>query len=116
MVATLRNLRIGKRMEGRGKGSKNTNSFRERSIYLELDEGIKKDYKEIKEALLHYLRPPETRCIVLHEFESRKSLPGESPQEFLYSLKQLLIKAIPEMDMYAREQVLLHRFISGHIC
>ena len=83
------------------------------AVYLELDEGIKKDYKEIKQALLHYFQPPETRFIVLHEFESRKLLPGESPQEFLHSLKQLLTKAIPEMDMYAREQLLLHRFLSG---
>ena len=26
------------------------------AVYLELDEGIKKDYKEIKQALLHYFR------------------------------------------------------------
>ena len=40
-------------------------------------------------------------------------LPGESPQEFLHAIKQLLGKAIPEMDDRSREQLLLHRFLSG---
>ena len=83
------------------------------AVYMEFHEELKKDFRGIKEALLKYFRPPESRFIVLHEFESRKNLPGESPQEFLYSLKQLLTKAIPDMDMDAREQLLLHRFLSG---
>ena len=39
-------------------------------------------------------------------------VPGESSQEFLHVIKRLLAKAIPEMDG-AREQLLLHRFLSG---
>ena len=39
-------------------------------------------------------------------------LPGESPQEFIHAIKQLLGKAIPEMDEKSRE-LLLHRFLSG---
>ena len=82
-------------------------------VYLELPGELRKDYNSIKRALLDSFHPREARFIALNQFESRKMLPGESPQEFLYSIKQLLNQAIPDMDEAAREQLLLHRFLSG---
>ena len=83
------------------------------AVYLELDEETRKEYQALKGTLMNSFQPPETRFIALDEFESRKILPGESPQEFLHVLKQRLAKAIPNMDRNAREQLLLHRFLSG---
>ena len=79
-------------------------------VYLDLTEEY---YGAVKTALLNAFQPPEARFVFLHEFENRKMVPGESPQEFLHVIKRLLAKAIPEMDEGAREQLLLHRFLSG---
>ena len=101
-------------MEGKGKGFADSNSFKESlSVYLDLNEGDRKDYQAVKNALFNAFQPAEARFLSLQEYECRKMHPGESPQEFLYAIKRLLSKAIPEMDEGAREQLLLHRFLSG---
>ena len=83
------------------------------AVYLDIPEEDRKVYENVKHALVRAFQPPEARFIALHEFETRKMLPGESPQEFLYSIKQLLRKAVPGMEEDSREQLLLHRFLSG---
>ncbi|KAI6660032.1 polyprotein [Oopsacas minuta] len=80
------------------------------AVYLELSTEERKDYRHVRDTLLNAFQPPEARFIALQEFESRRMLPGESPQEFLHYIKWSLNKAIPEMDDGAREQLLLHRF------
>ena len=83
------------------------------AIFLDIPEDDREVYENVKQALVRVFQPPEARFIALHEFETRKILPGESLQEFLYSIKQLLRKAVPGMEEDSREQLLLHRFLSG---
>ena len=83
------------------------------AVYLESEEETRKEYQALKGTLMNSFQPPETRFIALDEFDSRKILHGESPQEFLHVLKQRLAKAIPDIDRNARKQLLLHCFHSG---
>ena len=51
--------------------------------------------------------------IPLDEFHKRKLQPGESLSLFVYDLKRLLIQAMPDIDIDARDQLLLHQFLTG---
>ena len=57
--------------------------------------------------------PKESRFQAMEEFKSRKQLPGETPHAYLYVLKHLLSKALPELEGAAKEDLLLHHFIDG---
>ena len=83
------------------------------AVYLDLNASDRKDYQAVKNALLNAFQPPEARFISLQEYERKKMYPGEYLQEFLYAIKRLLVRAIPEMDEGSREQLLLHMFLSG---
>ena len=51
--------------------------------------------------------------ISLDEFHQRKLRPGEALPVFVYDLKKLLARAMPELDQAAREPLLLHQFLTG---
>ena len=51
--------------------------------------------------------------IPLDEFHKRKLQPVESLSLFVYDLKRLLIQAMPDIDIDARNQLLLHQFLMG---
>ena len=51
--------------------------------------------------------------IPLDEFHKRKLQPGESLSLFVHELKRLLLQAMPDIDTNARDQLLLHQFLTG---
>lgn len=81
--------------------------------YLELSDDDKKDYSKIKRALSDEFVPDATRFQAMKEFERRKQIPGETPHAYLFNLKRLLGRALPDLDGVAKEALLLHHFIDG---
>ena len=81
--------------------------------YLEMPNDVKKDIGKIETALTKELIPEEVRVHELHEFESRKQLPGESPHTYLFHLKKLLGVALPQLNEETSETKLLQHFIAG---
>ena len=54
-----------------------------------------------------------TSFTTLEQFHQRKFVPGEALSLFLHELKQLLDQAMPMLEARAREQLLLHQFLSA---
>jgi hypothetical protein len=82
-------------------------------VYLEVPEGQRNDYSVIKAALKKEFLPHESRFQAMTEFEGRKQFPGESAHAFLFNLKRLLDRALPDLEGQAKEDILLHHFIDG---
>lgn len=81
--------------------------------YLEMSDDDKKDIGKIETALTKEFIPEEVRVHTLHEFESRKQLPGESPYAYLFRLKKLLEVALLQLNEETSETMLLQHFIAG---
>ena len=80
-------------------------------MWLELSEEDKDDYSKAKKAIKNKLLP--TVFSALDKFNRRLMLPGETLPLFLHNLKRLLDQAMPDLPQDAREQLLLHQFLSG---
>ena len=80
--------------------------------YLEMPNDDKKDIGKIKTALTKEFIPKDVRVHVLHEFECRKQLPGESPHAYLFRLK-LLEVVLPQLNEETSGTMLLQHFIAG---
>ena len=50
---------------------------------------------------------------LLNKFHARKLLPGESLTVFSHDLRKLIVRAMPEIDSKARDQLLAWTFISS---
>lgn len=80
-------------------------------VWMELSKDDQKNYGTAKEKMAKQIMPSE--FISLDEFHKRKLQLGESLSLFVYQLKRLLDHSMPCMDAAAREQLLLHQFLSG---
>ena len=81
------------------------------AAWLDLAEETKKDYETAKKQLIDGLMP--IAFTLLDKFHARKLLPGESHTVFSHDLRKLIVRAMPEIDSKARDQLLLHQFIAG---
>ena len=81
------------------------------AAWLDLAEETKKDYETAKKQLIDGLMP--IAFTLLDKFHARKLLPGESLTVFSHDLRKLIVRAMPEIDSKARDQLLLHQFIAG---
>ena len=79
-------------------------------MWLELSEEDKEDYSKAKKAIKSKLIP--TVFSTLDKFNQRSMLPGETLPLFLRDLKRLLDQGMPDLPQEAREQLLLHQFLS----
>ena len=80
------------------------------AAWLDLAEETKKDYETAKKQLIDGLMP--IAFTLLDKFYARKLLPGESLTVFSHDLRKLIVRAMPEIDSKARDQLLLHQFIA----
>ena len=79
--------------------------------WLELTEEEQADFKTLKKKLIAKMAPlPFT---ALEEFHARNLRPGEPLPLFTQDLKRLLKSAVPGLDVNAREQMLIHQFLTG---
>ena len=53
------------------------------------------------------------RFVSLTDFHKRMLMPGESLSMYIHQLKQLLGQAMPDISTDAKEQLLLHQFLTG---
>ena len=80
------------------------------AVWLELSEEDKGDYSKAKKGIKTKLLP--TAFSALDKFNRRSMLPGETLHLFLHDLKRLLDQAMPDLPAAAREQLLLHQFLT----
>ena len=81
------------------------------AIWLELTVEQQENYAMAKTEIIKTIMP--MGFISLDEFHQRKLRPGEALPVFVYDLKKLLARAMPELDQAAREPLLLHQFLTG---
>ena len=66
-------------------------------VYETLTTDERKDYGTVKGKLVSAFKPEDVTFTSLSEFHGRTMFPGESPQKYLFELKKLLNKAIPQI-------------------
>ena len=81
------------------------------AVWLELSEEQKQWYATAKKELSIALMPME--FVSLNNFHRCMMRPGEALSVFVHDLKKLLEQAMLELDAPAREQLLLHQFLTG---
>ena len=81
------------------------------AVWLELSEEQQGNYATAKEELSSTMMP--MAFVSLDEFHRRKLRPGEALSVFVHDVKKLLEQAMPGLDKPARDQLLLHQFLSG---
>ncbi len=82
------------------------------AVWLELTAEQQEVYDTAKKEIVKKLSP--AGFVFLDEFHQRKLRPSESLSVFVYDLKRLLEQVMPELsDKKAKEQLLLHQFLSG---
>ena len=81
------------------------------AVWLELDDDDKADYSKAKKAIKSKLLPPAFSA--LDRFNRRSMLPGETLNLYVHELKRLLQQAMPDLQADAKEQLLLHQFLTG---
>ena len=86
--------------------------WRERffAIWVELTGNEQKDYTVTKKNIIDAIMP--IPFVSLADLHKRMLLPGESLSLYVHQLKQLLSQAMPDISNAAREQFLLHQFLS----
>ena len=67
-------------------------------------------YDTAKKMIMEKLMP--AGFLSLEEFHKRKLHPREPLQMFIHELKTLLNRAMPDMDVATRDQLLLHQFLA----
>ena len=81
------------------------------AVWLELSVEDKEDYTKAKKAIKSKLLPPAFSA--LDRFNRRFMLPGETLNLYVHELKRLLQQAMPDLQGAAKEQLLLHQFLTG---
>ena len=81
------------------------------ATWLELGDEKQATYTEAKKGMLEKMTPAE--FVSISEFHNRRLRPGEALSVFVHELKQLLTRAMPKVEGEARDQLLLHQFLSG---
>ena len=81
------------------------------AVWLEMSQEDQKSYDTAKKIIMEKLMP--AGFLLLEEFHKRKLHPGEPLQMFIHELKTLLNRAMPDMDVATRDQLLLHQFLAG---
>ena len=81
------------------------------AIWLGLTEEEQGEYQTAREKVTEKMKPAEFAS--LDDFHRRKLRPSEPIPVFVHELKKLLDQAMPKLDAPAREQLLLHQFLSG---
>ena len=81
------------------------------AVWLELTEEEQSSYSNARTKIKQAMMPME--FISLSEFQCRKLRPGEALSVFIHDMKKQLEQAMPNFDMAARNQLLLHQFLSG---
>ena len=81
------------------------------AIWLELSEEEQGSYEEARKQIQGKMMPME--FVSLEEFHRRKLRPDEALSVFVHNLKKLLEQAMPGLEATARDQFLLHQFLSG---
>ena len=81
------------------------------AVWLELTEEEQSSYSNARTKIKQAMMPME--FISLSEFQCRKLRPGEALSVFRHDMKKQLEQAMPNFDMAARNQLLLHQFLSG---
>ena len=92
MVSALRNLLVSKWLERKERALR-IPTFLEKvafAVYLEISAEEGKDYRQVKDTSLKLFSLLKQRFRALHNLENLKMLPGESHQEFLQAINQLL--------------------------
>ena len=78
------------------------------TVWLELDQDMQGNYKEIKKKLMQKIR--SMGFVSLEEFHQGKMHPGEALSMSVYDLKKLLGQLChPQLELAARNQLLLHQ-------
>ena len=81
------------------------------AIWLELTQDEQKDYARTKKKIIYAIMP--LSFVSLDDFHKRLQRPGEPLSLFVHELKQLLVHAMPDLTAAAKEQLLLHQFVTG---
>ena len=81
------------------------------AAWVELTEEEQKDYASTKKKIIDAIMP--MKFVSLAEFHKRILLPGELFLMYIHQLKRLLNQAMPDIPAAAKEQLLLHQFLSG---
>ena len=81
------------------------------AIWLELTEDEQKNYETTKKKIIDAIMPMS--FISLDTFHKRTLHPEESLSLYIHELKQLLTQAMPDIASAAKEQLLLHQFLTG---
>ena len=81
------------------------------AVWVELTDEEQKDYAATKKKIIDAIMPMQ--FVSLADFHKRLLLPGESLSMYVHQLKQLLNQAMPDIPAAAKEQLLLHQFLSG---
>ena len=81
------------------------------AVWIRLSEEDKEDCCKAKKAIKSKLL--QTTFTALEKFNGRLMLPSEKLPLFLHDLKRLLDQAMPGLTNKAREQLLLHQFLTG---
>ena len=81
------------------------------AVWIKLSEEDKEDCGKAKKVIKSKLLP--TTFMALEKFNGRLMLPSEKLPLFLHDLKRLLDLAMPGLTNKAREQLLLHQFLTG---
>ena len=82
-------------------------------VYKTVGTEERKNYATVKETLQTAFRAEDQKFTALSEFHGRSMFPNETPQRYLFELKLLLIKAFPQMDGQAKEQLVFEQYIRG---
>jgi len=81
------------------------------AVWLELSQEEQRNIATAKEKMIQKMAP--TEFISLEKFQKRKMLPGEAISLYLHELKLLLDQAMPELAAEAKQQLLVHQFLTG---
>ena len=85
---------------------------RAKAAYKRLPDETRDDFAQAKEALLRRFEPESKRSLYAAEFRARCKWPCEDWPTFADDLKNLVDKALPDLDGHARERLAVDRFLT----
>jgi hypothetical protein len=85
---------------------------RAKAAYKRLPDDTRDDLAKAKEALLRRFEPESKRSLYAAEFRARCKRPCEDWPTFADDLKNLVDKALPDLDGHARERLAVDRFLT----
>ena len=85
---------------------------RAKAAYKRLPDETRDDFSQAKEALLRRFEPESKRSLYAAEFRAHCKRPCEDWPTFADDLKNLVDKALPDLDGHARERLAVGRFLT----